>query len=77
MAVYPSSGPDIVRLWFSVGRAKYRREVRAGMPPGAPVLLRVYLLTAEANEKGAPAWDSKVSHEPTFLKHLEMASIFG
>ena len=61
-----------------LGRArKYRGEVRAAGPPGAPILLRVYLPTAEASEKGAPAQISKGSHEPENPKPFGMAAILG
>jgi len=36
---------------------KYRRGVRAGRPPGAPILLRVYLPTAEATKNGGAGLD--------------------
>jgi hypothetical protein len=64
MAAHPSSSLDIVRFTVLCRARKYRGEVRAGGPPGAPILLRVYLPTAEASEKGAPAQISKGSHEP-------------
>ncbi len=50
--------------------------MQAGRPPGAQILLQVYLSTAEANEKGAPAWNSKGSHEPTVQNHLENGNDF-
>ncbi len=77
MAVYPSSSPDIVRFTVFCQARKYKGEVQAGGPAGAPILLRVYLPTAEANEKGASAQISRGSHEPTVQNHLEMATIFG
>ncbi len=41
-----------------LGRArKYRRWARAGGPPGAPILLRVYLPTAEATKNGGAGLD--------------------
>jgi hypothetical protein len=36
---------------------KYRRGVRAGRPPGAPILLHVYLPPAEATKKGGAGLD--------------------
>jgi hypothetical protein len=36
---------------------KYRRWVRAGGPPGAPILLHVYLPTAEATKNGGAGLD--------------------
>jgi hypothetical protein len=36
---------------------KYRRWVRAGGPPGAPILLQVYLPTAEATKNGGAGLD--------------------
>ena len=36
---------------------KYRRGVRAGRPPGAPILLHVYLPTVEATKNGGAGLD--------------------
>jgi hypothetical protein len=76
MAIHASSGPDIIRSWPSAGQEKIegRCTGQAGGPPGARILLQVYLSTAEANEKGAPAWISKGSHEPAILNHFENGS---
>ncbi len=57
MAVYPSSSPDIVRFTVFCQARKYKGEVRAGGPPGAPILLRIYLPTP-----------MKRGHRPRFLK---------
>ncbi len=43
----------------AAGSAAMRPAVPGARPPGAPVLLRVYFPTAEANEKGASARISK------------------
>jgi hypothetical protein len=59
--------PRQCQAYSSAGRAKCGSEARAGKPPGAPVLLQVYLLTAEAIEKGAKARYSKGSQEPIIL----------
>ncbi len=50
--------------------------MQAGRQPGAQILLQVYLSRAEANEKGAPAWNSKGSHEQTVQIYLENAKDF-
>ena len=70
VAAHPRSSPDIVRFTVFCQARKYKGEVQAGGPPGAPILLRVYLLTAEANEKGAPAWISKGGRNHFFSQNV-------
>jgi hypothetical protein len=51
VAAHPRSSPDIVRFTVFCQARKHNGKARDGGPPGASILLRVYLPTAEASKK--------------------------
>ena len=76
MAVYPSSSPDIVRFTVFCQARKHNGKARDGGPPGAPILLRVYLPTAEASKKGGH-WLKGRTSRGKILSHLQMGADLG
>jgi hypothetical protein len=77
MAVYPSSGPDIVRSGSSAGREN--TEGRCG-PAGRRAHQYCFGFICQRQrptKRGHRPGFLKGSHEPTVQNHLEMATIFG
>jgi hypothetical protein len=70
------SSPDIVRFTVFCQARKHNGEVRTGGPPGAPILLRVYLPTAEASKKGGH-WLKGRTSRGKILSHLQMGADLG